>query len=342
MVKSISCPTPLTMGIDARCIARATTSSLKAQRSSSDPPPRVRMSTSHSGRPQARSIIRAIASAAPAPWTGTGWITTGTAGNRRPSTLRTVAHRRAGGGGDHPDAPRQRGEGELVRGIEQAFRAEPALQRIERAPQRPGARLLHVLHDELELAALGVEADLRMGEHLHAVVRRESQRSVVHAEHRAPHLAALVLEREVDVPGARAREVGDLALDPDGRERLLENRTGVEVEARHRVDVAGEGVRGGGQARIGHAAMLPRPAGNDKGGHASMQPVRVVPHARGAWTPGARSTPPCPHPRRPRCDRSRGAVDVSRRFRYTDTGTSGWSAGSTRAEPEPNLKENEP
>ena len=207
-----------------------------------------------------------------------------------------VAYRRTGGRSNDPDAPRQERKRVLVFRVEQAFRAEPALQRIERAPQRPGARFLHVLHDELELAALGVEADLRVGEHLHAVCGRESQRPVVHAEHRAPHLAALVLEREVDVPRARTREIGYLALDPDGRERLLENRTGVEVEARHGVDVTGEGVRGGGQARIGHAVMLPRPAGNDKSAErARADAVR----SRRAPSPVPRPPSPVPVPRSP-------------------------------------------
>ena len=153
-------------------------------------------------------------------------------GGKPPSQhAQDVAYRRPGGGGDDPDAPRQGGKRAFVLCVEQAFRTEPALQCIERAPQRSGAGLLHVLHDELELPALGVEADLRVGEHVQPVLRREPQRAVVHAEHRAPHLAVLVLEREVDVPRARAREIGDLALDPHRRERLLENRTGVEVEA---------------------------------------------------------------------------------------------------------------
>ena len=41
IVKSVSWPTPVITGIDDAAIARATTSSLKAHRSSSDPPPRA-------------------------------------------------------------------------------------------------------------------------------------------------------------------------------------------------------------------------------------------------------------------------------------------------------------
>jgi len=60
------------IGSRAALIARTTISSLKAQRSSSDPPPRATMSTSQSARASASAIVRAISSAAPAPCTGVG------------------------------------------------------------------------------------------------------------------------------------------------------------------------------------------------------------------------------------------------------------------------------
>ena len=50
IVKSISCPIPDITGISMEEMARATTSSLKDQRSSSDPPPRVNIRRSHSLR----------------------------------------------------------------------------------------------------------------------------------------------------------------------------------------------------------------------------------------------------------------------------------------------------
>ena len=50
IVKSISWPMPLTTGIGLATMARATRSSLNAQRSSSEPPPRARINTSHSRR----------------------------------------------------------------------------------------------------------------------------------------------------------------------------------------------------------------------------------------------------------------------------------------------------
>ena len=48
IVKSVSCPTALKIGMQESAIALAVLSSLKAQRSSSEPPPRVKTSVSHS------------------------------------------------------------------------------------------------------------------------------------------------------------------------------------------------------------------------------------------------------------------------------------------------------
>ena len=49
MVKSVSCPMAEMTGIELRAMARATSSSLNVQRSSREPPPRARMTTSAQG-----------------------------------------------------------------------------------------------------------------------------------------------------------------------------------------------------------------------------------------------------------------------------------------------------
>ena len=92
MVKSISCPTAETTGSGHTAMARATTSSLKFQRSSMDPPPRPTINTSHRGKPKSSgrpilSIALAISISAPFPCTLTGSSTTLTQGARRDSTL---------------------------------------------------------------------------------------------------------------------------------------------------------------------------------------------------------------------------------------------------------------
>ena len=64
MVKSISWPMPLITGIGEATMARANSSSLKAHRSSKEPPPRARINTSHSARrPASRSAARISAAA---------------------------------------------------------------------------------------------------------------------------------------------------------------------------------------------------------------------------------------------------------------------------------------
>jgi hypothetical protein len=63
---------PVTTGIGVARSARATPSSLKAQRSSSEPPPRATMSTSHSARVLARAIAARNSGTAALPCTAVG------------------------------------------------------------------------------------------------------------------------------------------------------------------------------------------------------------------------------------------------------------------------------
>ncbi len=93
MLKSTSWPTALTTGSSLAAIARATISSLKAHRSSSEPPPRPTIRASRATLPSrcqrlARSMASAISRAAPSPWTATGRIETWMEGQRRARTVR--------------------------------------------------------------------------------------------------------------------------------------------------------------------------------------------------------------------------------------------------------------
>ncbi len=94
MVTSTSWPTPLTTGTGQATIARATLSSLKDHRSSSEPPPRTSKMTSQIKSPldtclPIRLIALQIAGAASLPCTGTGNNLTGIEGKRRSITLKT-------------------------------------------------------------------------------------------------------------------------------------------------------------------------------------------------------------------------------------------------------------
>ena len=87
-------PTPTTIGRGCAATARTTTSSLNAQRSSSEPPPRARMTTS-TARPLTGSVqrpirrsARTIESGAPGPWTRHALTTMRASGQRRAMTSR--------------------------------------------------------------------------------------------------------------------------------------------------------------------------------------------------------------------------------------------------------------
>lgn len=76
-VVSVSCPTAEMIGIVLSAVARTTFSSLKAMRSSSEPPPRAIMSRSGRGNVDPSIALKPLIAfviwfAAPSPWTSTG------------------------------------------------------------------------------------------------------------------------------------------------------------------------------------------------------------------------------------------------------------------------------
>ena len=88
IVTSVSCPTAEITGIFDAAIARATASSLNAQRSSSEPPPRATTITSRSPRRLSVPSASAISLAAVSPWTRTGHTRTWRPAKRRVTTCR--------------------------------------------------------------------------------------------------------------------------------------------------------------------------------------------------------------------------------------------------------------
>ena len=158
--------------------------------------------------------------------------------------VQDVAHRGAGGRGDDADAPGQRRQRTLALGGEQALRLESRAQLLELALQGAETRILHVLDDELKLAARLVESDAGAHEHFLAVAGGERAQHVPLPEHRAAHLGVRVLQGKIPVSGAWPREIGDLGLDPQSPEAALEQQPHFAVEPRNAVNVA-LGARGG-------------------------------------------------------------------------------------------------
>ena len=152
--------------------------------------------------------------------------------------MQHVPERSAGGRGHDADAPREAGRGALARGIEESFGRKLLLERLEAPPELAFAGLLQVIDDQLELASRLVQADAGPQQDLHAVARRDPDREVALAEHRAAHLGVLVLEREIPVPRRRAGQVRKLPGDPERRQAGLEQPARLAIQAADRINVA--------------------------------------------------------------------------------------------------------
>src|SRR5262249_57433836 len=85
----------------------------------------------------------------------------------------------------------------LARGIEQAFRLQPALELLEREQALPETRGAHGLDHELVAAARLVHRDAAEGLDREPVAQLEAQPRRLAQENRAFDQRAIVLEREV-------------------------------------------------------------------------------------------------------------------------------------------------
>ena len=121
---------------------------------------------------------------------------------------------RPGRAGDHGDGRRSLRQRALPRAIEQPFRGKPGLERLEL--QREVAEAGRLKVGDIQLVhALGIEdVDAAVSDNPQPGLRLERRCQPVVAEPDAAQLAAVVLEREVAVPGRGDRHPADLAFDP--------------------------------------------------------------------------------------------------------------------------------
>src|SRR5215813_11103969 len=159
MVKSVSCPTAEMTGTRQATSARATRSSLKAHRSSMEPPPRPTMITSSSTMVWRCARACTISPGASSPCTRTGVMRICRSPKRRPMMLSMSRI-----GGERPLAPV----------VEEPFRLELSLELLEGELERAQALRLHHLHHELVLPPRRVEVKAAEGHHLHAVLELEA------------------------------------------------------------------------------------------------------------------------------------------------------------------------
>ena len=231
-------------------MARATASSLKAHRSSSEPPPRATITTSTPGC--ARHVANGAGDfvAAPSPWTRHGRISSRRPAWRLVTTRHDVADRRALERGHDADGARQQRQRTLARRGEQPFGLEPALQLLEGELERAEPARLEVLTDDLHLAARLVDLELAAGDDVLAVGGLEAEQPQVAAEHHRLDLRGVVLEREVEMPRGGRPGVRDLALEPDLEELLLQAARDGRGQLADRVDGPRRWLRSGRQGGL--------------------------------------------------------------------------------------------
>src|SRR5262249_55723449 len=133
-----------------------------------------------------------------------------------------VSDGRACGRGDDADHARIGGERSLAPVVEETLCLELALELLEGQVQRAPAPGLPHPHPDLVLPARRVEVEAAESHHLHAVLELEAHAAPAAAEEDGGDLRALVLQGEVRVAGAWHSQVGDLPLDPEHGEALLE------------------------------------------------------------------------------------------------------------------------
>ena len=120
-----------------RDMARATTSSLNAHRSSSEPPPRPDQQHVDTAQPvRDRRCRAAMSRAAPAPWTRTGRTTTRAAGQRRRSVVSMSCTAAPVQRRDDADVRGNRGSGRLRSAAKSPSAASRVLQLLEGEAQR--------------------------------------------------------------------------------------------------------------------------------------------------------------------------------------------------------------
>jgi hypothetical protein len=136
--------------------------------------------------------------------------------------------------GDDADGAREHGHGALAVLVEQAGRGQLFLQPQERFEQGADAGAPDRLDVDLVVAARAIQRDERAHLDLVAFARNEAGILGAAAKHHGAHLGRVVLEREIPVAGAGAREIRYFAGDPAERERAFQQARDGLVEGGHR------------------------------------------------------------------------------------------------------------
>src|SRR5262249_13807642 len=109
-----------------------------------------------------------------------------------PENMQHITDRSSRGRCHHADAPRKSREAPLSLEGKKPLGGQLHLQALELALQRADASLLHVLDNELIVAARLVQGDASAGQNLLTRLGREAETRVLEPEHRAAQLRIAV------------------------------------------------------------------------------------------------------------------------------------------------------
>ena len=87
-----------------------------------------------------------------------------------------------------------------------------------------------MLDNELIVATRLVDAHSPERQHLVAILKADSRAALALAKPGSTNLGTVILEAEVNMAGCRARQVRDLALDPQARQTLFDERLDAAIE----------------------------------------------------------------------------------------------------------------
>lgn len=121
-------------------------------------------------------------------------------------------------GGHHAYPIRERGDGALPGGIEESLGRKPAAQFCEGLLQGAFAGGGHGPYGNLDVASGWVHAETSADPDLQTIRRPEAESLDIGLPHHAAHLPFGVLQREVEMPGSGAAQVGEFALEKERTE----------------------------------------------------------------------------------------------------------------------------
>ena len=170
--------------------------------------------------------------------------------------VQDVANDGAGRAGDNADRARIEGDGRLAGRIEQALARQFDLQPFELGQEGAGAGRLHRFDHDLVRRPRRVGGDLAGDDDLEACLRLDAEAARRAFPDHAVDSRLVVLQRQIDVAGGVAIDLGHLASQPDVAEPVLQRALQGEGQLGNRqgwIVVAHASALGGGRLGVGGA-----------------------------------------------------------------------------------------